>query len=84
MPDSFPSLRMQIDVVRLLRRVWRPVLAYGAVVQILIGLILAPLFLWILTEILTLARSDVVLNYDLASLALSVQGVALGLIWGLV
>ncbi len=84
MPDSFPSLRMQIDVVRLLRRVWRPVLAYGAVVQILIGLILAPLFLWILTEILTLARSDVVLNYDLASLALSVQGVALGLIWALV
>ena len=84
MTDSFPSLRMQVDVARLMLRVWRPVFAYGAIVQILIGLILTPLFLWVLAEVLTLARSDVVLNYDLASLALSVEGVVLGLIWALV
>jgi len=84
MQDSFPSLRMQIESTRLLLRVWRPVLVYGAMAQILVGLILTPLFLWIIAEVLTLARSDVVLNYDLASLALSVQGVALGLIWVLI
>ncbi len=53
---------MQVDVARLMLRVWRPVFAYGAIVQILVGLILMPLFLWVLAEVLTLARSDVLLD----------------------
>ncbi len=75
---------MQLESHRLLIRAWRPVVAYGAIAQILVGLILMPLFVWILAEILTLARSAVVLNYDVTSLALSIEGVALGLIWVMV
>ena len=48
------------------------------------GIAFVPFFLWVLAEVLTIARSDVVLNYDLESLAFSLEGLLLGLLWALV
>ncbi|MCZ6787341.1 MAG: glycerophosphodiester phosphodiesterase [Planctomycetota bacterium] len=78
---AFPAIRTLFEATRLFLKVWSPVVVYGVAVEVLVVLALAPLFTWALAEMLSLAHSDVILNYDLASFAFSVPGIALGLLW---
>jgi glycerophosphoryl diester phosphodiesterase len=78
------TVRTILEGDRLLLKAWKPVLLYGVAVEFLVGVAFVPFFLWVLAEVLTIARSDVVLNYDLESLAFSPDGLLLGLLWALV
>jgi glycerophosphoryl diester phosphodiesterase len=82
--EPIRSVRTILEADRLLLKVWKPVLLYGVAVELLVGLAFVPFFLWVLAEVLTIARSDVVLNYDLESLAFSLDGLLLGLLWALI
>ncbi|MHC4223871.1 MAG: glycerophosphodiester phosphodiesterase family protein [Planctomycetota bacterium] len=78
------AIRTILEADRLLYEVWKPILLYGIAVELLVGVAFVPFFLWVLAEVLTIARSDVVLNYDLESLAFSLDGLLLGLLWALI
>ena len=76
-----PAIHTLGQASGLLRRAWKPVLLFSLATQTVVALVLSSFLLWILAEALALARSSVVLNYDLASLALSLPGLLLGLLW---
>ena len=76
-----PAIHTLGQATGLLARTWRPVLLFSLLTQAVVALVLSPFLLWVLAEALALARSSVVLNYDLASLALSLPGLLLGLLW---
>lgn len=86
MVEKDPALRtlpLLREAARVVLRVWRPLLAYGVLAQLAFTLVIAPLLLWLLAGTLELARSAVVVNYDLASLAVSPAGLLLAFLWAI-
>lgn len=73
-----------VEAAGLVRKSFWPLVLYGAGVYLIAGVLLAPLVLWILAEVLSLAHSDVIVNYDVAALAFSLNGILLGFLWALV
>ena len=76
-----PALSRLRDALRLLRRSWKPVLAYLLGAGVIVGLVVAPLFLWLLTKGLALTGASAVLNYAIADLVLSIPGLVLLVLW---
>ena len=78
------SLQPVLQAAGLVRKSFRPLVLYGAALYLIAGGLLAPLLLWVLAEVLSLAHSDVIVNYDVAALAFSLNGILLGFLWALV
>ncbi len=75
--------RTLLDASKLVLKAWKPVLVYGGAVQLIVGLILTPITLWALTAALGFLRAGAVMNYEVADLVMSLDGLILGILWAL-
>ena len=71
------------EAAGMVRKSFWPLVLYGSGVYLIAGGLLAPFAAWLLAEVLSLAHSDVIVNYDLAALAFSLNGILLGFLWAL-
>jgi len=79
---SGPTARSElVGSFRLLGRTWKPILIYGFAIQTVSAFLLAPLLFWGLSRLLALFRGGIVVNYEIKGLALSLDGLLLGVLW---